>query len=138
MDDNVVLELARAVRWHLPTLFGPSGIEQAKRTDAELAALLDRAAREPVARRIEAVLQRDDVIWQWVVGRLTELGGGADRVDRSPGGAQPPPAAGLALSASRHACPLGDFVFYQHSVGEPVPPCPTHDTPLQAQPWGLR
>lgn len=136
MNDEAILELARAVRPDLEVLVAsPSA---AKAIDAELVELLDRAAAgENVEERILEQLSASANLEDWAAAFL-ERGrppdvlsvgerGSAGLPGELPGGGEP-------VRASRYACPRNDYVFYRRAVGQTIPQCPTHGVALEPYP----
>jgi hypothetical protein len=128
MDDEGVLEAARAIRPYLPDLVGPV----ADQLDRRIAELLAAAAQgENVAAAVRSLLVSQEATGGFVVEVL------ADAPSYRPPYLQPgylrsrglQPLAGdvgPVLHVGKFACPHGDYVWYRPAVSIPIPPCPSH------------
>jgi hypothetical protein len=128
MDEQGVLETARAIRPYLPTLVGPTADE----LDQRLAELLNANSDEQVAA-VRSLLEANETTGDFLAEMLADApeyrppelqpshmrqsGGGYRALA---GDAQP------VLHAGRYACPQGDYIWYRPLVRTPVRPCPTH------------
>ena len=119
-----VIAGARDIRPHLPDLVGPGWEE----LDRLLGDLLTRAeAGQAVDTEILEALRRHDRTRAWLRERLGVARlGEAERAWRQVPGAPEP------IGMSRYVCPGGDYTWYRHSVGVPIPLCPTHKVRLVA------
>ena len=116
MDDEEVLEAARAIRPHLRSLIG----DQADETDSEIARLLDQAeAGEAVKLQVLQVLSRSEETRAWA-SQLLRIPPGERGYEGLPGRSGP-------LRVPRYACRFGDGEpWYRFSVADEVPVCPEH------------
>lgn len=124
MADEVVLDVARLVRFYLPDLVGVEAVSY----DARLRQLLEQADTGiDVSAEIVTVLQQSSGLQAWVAQVLQ------DDMHRPPE-LQPLTERGLDLpgeptpvDAQRYSCPVdGNFVWYRPFVGVPVISCPDH------------
>ena len=110
---NDILEGARTIRPYLPDLLSPA---DAASVDSALAELLAMArAGQKVDTQITDVLSSRQPTREWMrrylAGQFAPL---------------PSPSPSPLPPLKKCACPQGDFVWYQRSVGQTPPPCPTH------------
>jgi hypothetical protein len=127
--DDLIIELARAIRPYLPELLG----DRAQETDRELADLLADLGiggdRDQVRRAILETLARDWVTHNWgseflAAGRPPGSQQHEIRTfEQVPGRPVPPPPL-------RYVCPKGDLSWYRRVVGESPPKCNTHGIDL--------
>ncbi len=118
-----VLEAARTIRPLLADLLEDE--QQAQALDAQLARLLEQArAGEPVANRILDLLSKETATREWLRRFLKGEGQLTGK------GFEPLPGPAAPVPAPKFVCPQGDYVWHRHSVGQPVPRCPTHNLPL--------
>ncbi|WP_131786765.1 hypothetical protein [Protofrankia symbiont of Coriaria ruscifolia] len=144
VDDDGVLEAARAIRPYLPRLLGdPGAVEKLDQALAEtltgttaagtttgqtataVRALLDAHANTAwflTAVLADAPAYRPPYQQPRYLHRQT--GGASYRGMTAPAG-DPGPVA-----ADRYACPHGDYVWYRPDIGTPIAACPTHHVPL--------
>jgi hypothetical protein len=128
MDEQGVLEAARAIRPYLATLVGPA----ADQLDRRIAELLNTNGDVQVAAAV-SLLESNETTGDFLAEVL------ADAPDYRPpelqpgyvrrGGGEYRALAGDAapvLHAGKYTCPQGDYVWYQPAVGTPIPDCPTH------------
>ena len=112
-----VREAAGAIRPYLPRLLGAAAVE----VDARLGTLL---AAPDTDDALYEVLAADPATAVWTATFLeTGLPPEFSERDR---GYSPLPGRGERVAARRYACPEGDFVWYERSVIEEPPTCPTH------------
>lgn len=134
MDDDAVIEAARAIRPYLDRLANPRAT--ADELDRHLADALNGSSDRPAAaRRLRILLEeQEDTAWF-----LAEVLADAPhcrppyhqpRYRRRQGGIPAPAGDPGLVDAVRYACPHGDYVWYRPEVGTPVPHCPTHHIPL--------
>jgi hypothetical protein len=117
MDDEEVLEAARAIRPHLQSLIG----DHADEMNSELTQLLDQAeAGEAVKLQVLQLLSRRQETREWARRFL--------RIPRSERTYEVLPGRSGPISVPRYACRFGDGEpWYRFSVAEEVPMCPEHD-----------
>jgi hypothetical protein len=117
VEDEEVLEAARAIRPHLHSLVG----DHAGDMDRELALLLDQAETgESVKLQVLQVLSQRQETRDWA-RRLLQI----PQEDRSYEGLPGRPGP---ISVPRYACPRGDGEpWYRFSVADQIPICPVHD-----------
>lgn len=112
---NDILEGARTIRPYLPDLLRPADADFVDRDLAELLAMARAGQR--VGSQITDVLSSRQPTREWMrrylAGQFVPYSG-------PPGSPSPHPAL------KKCVCPQGDFVWYQRSVGQTPPPCPTH------------
>jgi hypothetical protein len=131
MDEDIV-DVARTIRPYLPKLVGT----EADAYDREIADLIAKAqAGHDVGDQLHAVLTRSSAVHDWAARVLEndqhlppDIQPIAERRER---GYQPLPGLGEPVMADRYECPYGDYVWYQISVSDPVPDCPTHKCTLR-------
>ncbi|GAA2332316.1 hypothetical protein [Dactylosporangium salmoneum] len=125
--DEDLIEVARTVRSYLSQL----GLSRPDAAD------LDRALGEALARaggpddraaEIMALLERDERVRGWAADFLR--GGGPPDVVDSDRGAPVLAGRGEWVARRRFACPEGDYVWWQRTVGQRTPSCPTHAVAL--------
>ncbi len=109
-QSNDILEGARTIRPYLPDLLSPADAASVDRTLSELLEMAK--AGQNVAPQIMDVLSSRQPTRQWIRRYL------ASGLPPGPISPQPP--------LKKCVCPLGDYVWYQGSVGQTPPPCPTH------------
>jgi hypothetical protein len=119
-----VREAAGAIRPYLSRLLNDQAAAAA--VDAALGALLAGADDDAIAARLAA----DPATGAWTAVFL-ETGLPPEFTERDRG-YSPLPGAGERVGARRHACPRGDFVWFERSVIEQPPLCPTHGLPVEA------
>ncbi len=120
---EAVLEGARRIRHFLPQLLEA---ETATGMDQELARLLAQARQgEKVDNAILLVVARERSTRAWMQAflELEDPARGLKGGEALPGHPSP-------VNADRFVCPEDDYVWCRHSVGEPVPLCPTHGVAL--------
>jgi len=124
MDEQKVLEVARAIRPDLPELVGADAGELTARLDE----LLGRAAAgEHVQLEVLTVLKARPATREWA-RRLLD----AQPLLRH---YQALPGRGQLAAVPRYACPYGGhYVWYQHSRADKVPLCDRHKVPLEPLP----
>jgi hypothetical protein len=132
MDNEGVLEGARAIRPYLSDLVGPT----ADRLDRRIAELLATAALgKNVVDALRSLLESHEATGSFVAEVLV------DAPHYRPPYLQPgylrsrglQPLAGdvgPVLHAGKFACLHGDYVWYRPAIGTPIPPCPTHGLSL--------
>jgi hypothetical protein len=109
---DAILECARTIRPYLPDLLRSA---DAASLDRALAELLAKAQMgQKVEAQITDVLSSRQPTRKWMRQYL------AGTISYPPGTINPPPPL------KKCVCPHGDFVWYQGSVGQTPPPCPTH------------
>jgi hypothetical protein len=120
LEEQEVLNAARAIRPHLPDLVGDDAVE----VDGQLQHLLARSeAGETVKIAILRVLSQRNATRQWANDLLK-----VPQRDRSYEGL---PGKVQMVSVPRYICPKGDGTpWYRFSVGDQVPLCPNHRIPL--------
>jgi hypothetical protein len=134
MDDDAVIEAARAIRPYLDRLAEPPAT--AGELDRRLAdALNDRSDRPAAAHLLRILLEeQEDTAWF-----LAEVLADAPhyrppyhqpRSRRRQAGIPAPAGDPGPVAAVRYTCPHDDYVWYRPEVGIPVPDCPTHHIPL--------
>jgi hypothetical protein len=132
-NDEMVLEVARAIRLYLPALLGdgPKANAQARTVDQELAELLTQAQQgHAVEERILGRLRQPSAVHNWAASFL-QYGLPPDVVEVTDRSLSPLPGRGSALAPLKYVCPQGgDTVWYRRAVGQPVPECPTHHVAL--------
>jgi hypothetical protein len=114
-------EAAGAIRLYLPRLLG----DRAAAVDTALSDLLGAGDEEGLA----ATLAADPVTEAWTAVFL-ETGLPPEFTERDRG-YSPPPGSGERVAARRFACPQGDFIWYERSVIEQPPVCPTHGSAIE-------
>jgi hypothetical protein len=114
-----IFEAARSIRRYLPQLVP----QDAGAVDAELAAILCQGETEGRDVVLLEIFALQPAMREWAAGFL--------RVGRdvTRGFSLPPGDPGF-IAAERYTCPEGDYSWYRSSVGEVVPPCPTHNVGL--------
>ena len=117
-----VREAAGAIRPYLPRLLG----DRAPEMDTALGVLLGTGDDEALA----AQLAGDPITEAWTATFL-ETGLPPEFTERDRG-YSPPPGRGERVDARRYACPQGDFIWYERSVIERPPLCPTHGLAVEA------
>ncbi|WP_204136971.1 hypothetical protein [Halomicronema sp. CCY15110] len=117
-----ILTAAAAIRPYLPNLLG----ETAPTVDAQLADLLNQPFSPGLENRILDCLAAHDASREWLNQFLqTKRPPDVERHYH--------PLAGQATdlpAIPQYVCPEGDYVWYRHSIAEPVPLCPTHHQAL--------
>jgi hypothetical protein len=127
INDDRILDAARAIRPYLPRLVGP----RADDVERDLAQLLNRASGgEVVDHEILAYLERDPATHEWTAAFL-ERGHPSDVAIMREKGLQELPGHGEVVAAARYSCPGGDYLWYRRTVGQEVPRCPTHQLLLE-------
>jgi hypothetical protein len=131
MDDDAVIEAARAIRPYLDRLADSPAA--ARELDYHLAGELNGRPHQPgTVSRLRILLDgQQDTAWF-----LAEVL--ADAPNYRPPYHQPryqlrsPSPAGDPgpVDAARYACPRGDYVWYRPDVGSRVLDCPTHHIQL--------
>jgi len=134
MDDEGVLEAARAIRPYLSRL--AESPDAAAELDRQLAEELGQVSDPSAsARRLRILLeQHEDTAW--FLGRVL-----ADAPDYRPpynqpeyrtrGGTASPLGDVTPVAAARYNCPIcGNYVWYRPDVGTPVPRCRTDNVLL--------
>ena len=132
--DDGVLEAGRAIRPYLSDLVP----DQAEIFDTAIAEILNTLGATDVSQ-LRAILNANEMTSEFLAEVL------ADRPEYRPPSLQPvntrsggyEPLAGNpqpVMHAGKFTCPSGDFVWYRHSVGAPIPICPTHNTHLMRSP----
>lgn len=118
-----VLEGARSIRPMLSELLGLNAPD----VDNLLADLLTAAeGGDKVDNKVLDLLARNDATRLWMRDYLR-----ADEKDAFVvRGYSPPPGPPGPVSAHKYVCPYRDYTWYQRSVGQPVPKCPTHGVEL--------
>jgi hypothetical protein len=114
-DSEDVLECARSIRPYLPELAGA----EAETIDRQLADLLAQAkAGESVDAQILELLTSRPKTRNWAAEFLApkQVSKGFEQL----------PGSSDAVSAPKFVCPQGDYVWYQRSIGIPIPVCPSH------------
>jgi hypothetical protein len=120
LEEQEVLDAARAIRPHLPDLVG----KEAQEVDDQLQRLLAQSGTgETVKIAILRVLGQRDATRQWANDLLK-----VPQRDRSyeelPGKVQ-------MVSVPKYICPQGDGTpWYRFGIGDQVPLCPNHRIPL--------
>ena len=112
-----VREAAGAIRPYLPRLLGTAASD----VDARLAVLLTTQDTDDA---LSDVLAAHPATATWTATYL-ETGLPPEFTERDRG-YSPLPGRGERIAARRYACPEGDFVWYERSVIEEPPVCPTH------------
>jgi len=120
LEEQEVLDAARAIRPHLPDLVG----DKAGEMDEQLQRLLTRSeAGETVKIDILRVLSQQDATRQWANDLLK-----VPQRDRSYEGL---PGKVQKVSVPKYVCPRGDGTpWYRFSIGDQVPLCPNHHIAL--------
>lgn len=114
-DPEALLECARSIRPFLPELFGA----EAETVDRQFADLLAQAkVGELVDTKILELLKSHPKTRNWAAEFLAPK--------QVPKGFERLPGSSSAVSAQKYVCPQGDYVWYQRSVGVPIPTCPSH------------
>ncbi|MEU6785091.1 hypothetical protein ABZ912_38380 [Nonomuraea angiospora] len=117
-----ITDLAVAIRPRLLTLLG----EEAEEVDAVLGELLARGvAAEP---EILTLLQRSAATREWAYAFLRLRDGGGLRDPRT--AYFPLGAAGGFVAGDVYGCEECEHRWHRRAVGQAVPSCPQHDTPL--------
>lgn len=112
---NDVLEGARTIRAYLPEMLD----QEAQQVDQQLSDLLAQAkSGEDVGQEILGLLKGHEGTYHWMAEFLS-----SHSVSK---GFEALPGRSSSISARKFICPEGDYVWYQRSVGSPVPRCPTH------------
>jgi hypothetical protein len=122
--DEQLLEAARAIRPYLPELVGA----EASAYDQEIARLIaDAQAGRNVDEQLFTVLSRPADVRDWVASVLESDRNLPPRIQQViERGYHSLPGPGEPVDAERYECAYGDYVWYQLSVGDLVPQCPTH------------
>lgn len=118
-----ILEGARSIRPVLTELVGLDAPD----IDSRLANLLLAAeAGDEVDNKVLKLLRSNDATRLWMRDYLR-----ADKKDAFVVlGYSPPPGPPAPVSAHKYVCPYRDYTWYQRSVGQPMPKCPTHGVEL--------
>ena len=120
---NQIFEAAAAIRHYLPELEP----EQAANLDRQIADLLNQDRSTPgLDNQILRLITQTDAIRTWAKEYLNPDPKSTERGLFSPTN---DPANFIDLH--KYACPHGDYIWYRHSVGDPIPNCPTHGIPLE-------
>ncbi|MEU1012562.1 hypothetical protein [Streptomyces sp. NPDC005890] len=130
--DEVVLDVARAIRPYLPGLVG----EDAPRLDLRIVALLDRARDGvDVGEAVLELLGESPATLAWAASVLEDerhlppdLQHRAVRSgDKSGYSPLANPHGGDPVDAQRYLCPEdGAYAWWRTSVGQEIPGCPDH------------
>src|SRR3954463_10135018 len=120
--EDPILEAARAIRPYLAELL-PA--DTATELDGTLAALLEHRA----AGELRDVLARFPRTREWT-SEFLAYGLPPEVAVLRESGTTSPPGHGDPVGVPKYVCPSGDFTFYRHAVGQPVPACPTHHCDL--------
>lgn len=131
MDEDLSAA-ARAARPYLARLAGPEAVE----LDARIADLIAKGAGgDDVDEDLSAALTATPALHAWTARLLGDVGRRPGEVQETlvriglPGDPEP-------VLPPRYRCPdaTADYVWYQLSVGEEIPNCPTHNRRLVADP----
>jgi hypothetical protein len=112
-----VREAAGAIRPYLERLLGTAAPE----VDAALGTLLAAPGHDDA---LYDLLATHPATAAWTATFL-ETGLPPEFTERDRG-YSPLPGRGERVAARRYACPEGDFIWYERSVTETPPACPTH------------
>lgn len=115
-----IFEAACTIRLELPRLLG----SKAESLDQQLANLLNQDRATPdLDDKITDLLIQEEATRKWMQTYLKDVAA------RSLQPSTQDPSNPIKLP--KFACPHGDCIcWYRHSVGEPIPLCPTHKIPL--------
>jgi hypothetical protein len=130
MDDDAVIEAARAIRPYLDRLADSPAA--ALELDHHLADELNGRPDQPgTASRLRILLDgQQDTAWF-----LAEVLADAphyrppyhqSRYQLRQAGSPAPAGDPGPVDAARYTCPRGDYVWYRPDISTPVPDCPTH------------
>ena len=127
MDEDII-DVARTIRPYLPKLVGT----EADAYDREIAGLIAQAqAGNDVGDQLLAVLTRSSAVHDWAAHVLeNDRHLPPDIQQIAERGFQLLPGLGEPVAAERYQCPHGDYVWYQISVSDQAPDCPTHECAL--------
>jgi hypothetical protein len=131
-DCKDILEGARSIRPFLPDLIG----HHADDVDDKLANLLSARDQqeEEVSRSILKILTSKDNTREWIEQFLKLRTTHERQLSQVQEAYSSLPGWQSNVPTVRFACPRGDYVWYQPSVGTPVPRCPTHKLRLVRRP----
>ncbi|NER83480.1 MAG: hypothetical protein F6K42_28795 [Leptolyngbya sp. SIO1D8] len=118
-----IFEAAATIRYYLPDLEP----ERAASLDQQIADLLNQDRSTPgLDNQLLRLITQIDTTRTWTKQFLNP---DSKTTERGLFSSTNDPVNFIDLP--KYACPHGDYIWYRHGVGDPIPHCPTHGIPLE-------